>query len=85
MIERTVKQLDSNMQMLLSESLLNPAVQQLFVLEKVRAEQAYLASFRTTEETDAQFLRKLAELKTEIAYINNVLALIKATKDSLDT
>jgi len=85
MIERTVKQLDSNMQMLLSEAFLNPAVQQLFVLEKVRAEQAYLASFRTAEETDAQFLRKLAELKTEISYINNVLALIKITKDSLDT
>ena len=73
------------MQMLLSESLLNPAVQQLFVLEKVRAEKAYLASYRTAEETDAQFLRKLAELRTEITYINNVLALITATKDSLDT
>ena len=84
MIQRTAKNLDSNMRLLLQEALLNPALQQVFVLEKVQAERAYIAAFQQEGETDTQFLRKLAVLQQEITFIKDFLSFIEDEKASLD-
>ena len=82
MIQRTAKTMDANARLLLKEALLNPSLQQLFVLEKVQAERAYIEAFRPEEETDAQFLRKLAVLKQEITFVDNFLSFIKEEQSS---
>ncbi len=80
MFSQRAAQLDTNARLLLQQAVMNPSLQQLFMLEKVEVQQQLLASFQVADETDAQYLRKLEIQRHRILFIDEILAFFETEK-----
>lgn len=80
MLAQRVKQLDSNARLLLQQAIMNPSLQQVFMLEKIANQKLLLDIFRVDDETDAQFLRKIEILRSKIVFIDEILAFFNSEK-----